>query len=350
MESGAARVRLDLDEYREGLRRRLGGPRQTIMRRIIQRAQSAPRRIVFPDADNVRVLRACQIVLDQKIARPILLGRPEEIRARAADLDLELGGVEMEDPLASPRAAAYAEELLALRGRKGVTPTTAAQLVGRPIHYGMMMVRRGDADGLVAGLTAPYPETIRPALQILGLREGVRGATGMYMMLLKNDVKFFVDPVINIDPDAETLADLALQAADAVRGFDVVPRVAMVSFSNFGSVHHPGARKVARAVELVRARRPDLEIDGEVQADLALDKEKLREFFPFCRLTDAANVLVFPSLEAANAAYKVLAALGGASAVGPILLGLAKPVTVLPRDADVDTIVSMTAWTVAEPR
>jgi malate dehydrogenase (oxaloacetate-decarboxylating)(NADP+) len=211
----------------------------------------------------------------------------------------------------------------------------------------MMMVRRGDADGLVAGLTAPYPETIRPALQILGLRPGVKRVTGMYMMLMKNDVKFFADPVVNIDPDAETLADIAVQVADAVLAFEITPRIAMISFSNFGSAPHPEALKVAVAVELVRARRPDLAIDGEVQADIALDPEKLRELFPLCRLTDAANVLVFPSLAAANGAYKVLSALGGASAVGPILLGLDKPVAVLPRDANVDTIVSMTAHTVA---
>ncbi len=211
----------------------------------------------------------------------------------------------------------------------------------------MMMVRAGDADGLVAGLTAPYPDTIRPALQILGIRSDVRRATGMYMMLLKNTVKFFADATVNIDPDAETLADTAIQVADAARAFEVVPRIAMISFSNFGSAPHPESRKMAEAVEIVRRRRPDLEIDGEVQADIAVEPEKMRELFPFTRLTDAANVLVFPSLSAGNAAYKVLAALGGATAIGPILLGVPKPVTVLPRDANVDTIVSMTAYTVA---
>jgi malate dehydrogenase (oxaloacetate-decarboxylating)(NADP+) len=169
----------------------------------------------------------------------------------------------------------------------------------------------------------------------------------MYMMLLKNDVKFFADATVNIDPDAETLADIAIQAADAVRSFEIVPRIAMISFSNFGSAPHPESHKVSRAVEIVRQRRPDLEIDGEVQADIAVEPEKMRELFPFSRLTDEANVLVFPSLAAGNAAYKVLAALGGATAIGPILLGVNKPVTVLPRDANVDTIVSMTAYTVA---
>jgi malate dehydrogenase (oxaloacetate-decarboxylating)(NADP+) len=347
MQSGAARLHLDLDEYRERLQRRMGGAQQTIMRRIVQKAKSAPKRIVFPEGDNIKVLRACQIVLDEGIARPILLGQEGKIRQRAAELDLELEGVEIIHPADAPAHAAYTAELLELRCRKGVTAGGAARLVNRRINFGMLMVRRGDADGLVAGLTAPYPETIRPALQILGMRPDVRRACGMYMMLLKNDVKFFADATVNIDPDAETLADIAIQVADAVRAFEITPRIAMISFSNFGSAPHPSSQKVARAVEIVRRLRPDLEIDGEVQADIAVEPEKMRELFPFSRLTEAANVLVFPSLEAGNAAYKVLDALGGATAIGPILLGVNKPVTVLPRDANVDTIVSMTAYTVA---
>jgi malate dehydrogenase (oxaloacetate-decarboxylating)(NADP+) len=347
MQSGAARLTLNLDEYRERLQRRIGGTQHTIMRQIVQRAKTAPKRIVFPDGDNIKVLRACQIALDEGIARPILLGHERKIRARAAELDLDLEGVEIMSPPDSPKHAAYAAEYLALRCRKGVTALNAARLINRRIHFGMMMVRAGDADGLVAGLTAPYPDTIRPALQILGIRPDVRRATGMYMMLLKNGVKFFADATVNIDPDAETLADTAIQVADAARAFEVTPRIAMISFSNFGSAPHPESKKMADAVDIVRRRRPDLEIDGEIQADIAVEPEKLRELFPFSRLTDEANVLVFPTLAAGNAAYKVLAALGGATAIGPILLGVNKPVTVLPRDANVDTIVSMTAYTVA---
>jgi malate dehydrogenase (oxaloacetate-decarboxylating)(NADP+) len=347
MQSGVARLTLDINEYKERLQRRIGGVQHTIMRRIVQRAQSAPKRIVFPDGDNIKVLRACQIVLDEKIAHPILLGQERKIRQRAKDLDLDLDGVEILNPTDSPKHSSYAHEYLEMRCRKGVTAGNAARLMSRRIHYGMMMVKRGDADGLVAGLTAPYPDTIRPALQILGIRSDVKRATGMYMMLLKNDVKFFADATVNIDPDAETLADIAIQVADAARAFEVTPRIAMISFSNFGSAPHPESRKVAEAVDIVRKRRPDLEIDGEVQADIAVEPDKLRELFPFTRLSDAANVLIFPSLAAGNAAYKVLEALGGATAIGPILLGLTKPVTVLPRDANVDTIVSMTAYTVA---
>ena len=347
MKSGAARLTLDLDEYRERLQRRIGGTQHTIMRQIVQRAKSAPKRIVFPDGDNIKVLRACQIALDEQIAHPILLGHEKKIRQRAAELDLDLEGVEIINPQDSPRHAAYATEYLALRCRKGVTASNATRLVNRRIHFGMMMVRTGDADGLVAGLTSPYPDTIRPALQILGIRPDVRRATGMYMMLLKNGVKFFADATVNIDPDAETLADTAIQVADAARAFQVTPRIAMISFSNFGSAPHPESKKMADAVDIVRRLRPDLEIDGEVQADIAVEPEKMRELFPFSRLTDEANVLIFPTLSAGNAAYKVLSALGGATAIGPILLGVNKPVTVLPRDANVDTIVSMTAYTVA---
>jgi malate dehydrogenase (oxaloacetate-decarboxylating)(NADP+) len=347
MQSGVARLHLDLDEYRERLQRRIGGAQQTLMRRIVQRAKSAPRRVVFPEGDNIKVLRACQIVIDEGIARPILLGQERKIRQRAADLDLDLEGLEIIHPPDAPQHASYAREFLDMRCRKGVTTLNAGRLVSRRIMFGMMMVKRGDADGLVAGLTAPYPETIRPALQVLGIRPDVRRATGMYMMLLKNDVKFFADATVNIDPDPETLADIAIQVADAVRGFEITPRIAMISFSNFGSAPHPESQKVADAVQIVRGRRPDLEIDGEVQADIAVDTDKLHELFPFSRLSEAANVLIFPSLAAGNAAYKVLAALGGATAIGPILLGVTKPVTVLPRDASVDTIVSMTAYTVA---
>jgi len=347
MESGAARLKIDLDEYRDRLQRRIGGAQHTIMSRIVARAKSAPKRIVFPEGDNIKVLRACQIVLDEGIAKPILLGTERRIRHRAAELDLDLDGVEIIHPGDSLKCSDYVRDFLELRCRKGVTNENAARLVSRRIYFGMMMVRHGDADGLVAGLTAPYPDTIRPALQVLGTRPDVRRASGMYMMLLKNDVKFFADATVNIDPDAETLADIAIQVADAVKTFEIVPRIAMISFSNFGSAPHPESQKVSRAVEIVRKRRPDLEIDGEVQADIAVEPEKMKELFPFSRLTDEANVLVFPSLAAGNAAYKVLAALGGATAIGPILLGVNKPVTVLPRDANVDTIVSMTAYTVA---
>ena len=349
IETGVARLTLDLDEYRERLRRRMGGAHYTIMRRIAQRARHEPKKIVFAEGDQPKVLRACQIILDEGIAEPVLLGEKRVILERAHELDLDLADkVDIIHPSSDPHFDWYVDEFYQLRWRKGVTPLSARRLMARRIYFGAMAVRRGDADGLVAGLTAPYPDTIRPALQVLGIKPGVRIATGMYMMLLKNDVKFFADATINIDPGAEDLADIAIQVADTVRELEVEPHIAMISFSNFGSTPHPQSNKVRQAVELVRARRPDLEIEGEVQADIALDHARITELFPFSRLTESANVLIFPSLGAGNAAYRILAAIGGATAVGPILIGLNKPVTVLPRDASVETIVNMTGYTVSK--
>ena len=209
-----------------------------------------------------------------------------------------------------------------------------------------MMLHDKEVDGLVSGLKTTYPDTIRPALQILGLRPGVKVATGLYMMVLKDTVKFFADATININPSAEDLADIAVQVSDAVIALGIKPRVAMISFSTFGSAHHPDVRKVQAALAIVRERRPELEIDGEMQADIALDKAKLMEGYPFSTLSDAANTLIFPSLGAGNASYKILSSLGGATAIGPLLLGIGGPVTVLQPHSSVDDIVNVTAYTV----
>lgn len=350
MKTGVARVNIDLGEYRERLQRRLGGAHQTVMRKIVQRAKTSPRRIVFPEGDNIKVLRACEIILDEGIAKPILLGDPTHLRTRCEELDihLESRGAVFLEPGAAQRLDHYVKDYYEGRCRKGVNQAVAQRLLKRRNYFGMAMVKHGDADGFVGGLSMPYPETIRPALQILGKRPDVKRVTGMYMMILKDNVKFFADATVNIDPDAETLADTAIQVADAARAFEIQPRIALISFSNFGSAPHPESEKSALAVDIIRQRRPELEVDGEVQADIALDAEMLKELFPFTRLTDAANVLIFPSLAAGNAAYKVLSALGGALAVGPILLGIRKPVTVLPRDVSVEMIVNMTAYTVTK--
>jgi malate dehydrogenase (oxaloacetate-decarboxylating)(NADP+) len=208
----------------------------------------------------------------------------------------------------------------------------------------MMMVSEGDADGLVAGVRQPYPATIRPALQIIGVREGVKRAAGMYMVVTKQGVRFLADTTINIDPNAETLAEIAMLAADAVHELGLEPRVAMLSFSNFGDAPHPHSKKVQEATAMVQRLRPDLMIDGEMQANVALDDEA-RAVYPFSKLKGAANVLVFPNLDAGNAAYKLLAVTGGADVIGPMVLGLRKPVNVLQQGASVDTIVHMTAIT-----
>lgn len=345
--SGVARTTIDLEEYRERLAARGRNADYAIMHRIEKAAKSDPKRIVFPEAGNERVLRAIQVVLDEGIALPVLLGRRDEIATMCESLDLSiLDRCEIIDPRTSEAAEKYALRLAELRQRKGMTRGLARSLMVKSNYYGCMMLAADEADGLVSGLKQPYPETLRPALQICGLRPGVRVATSMYMMTLKDRVTFFSDATINIDPDAESLADIAVQVTDAVQALGVTPRAAMVSFSNFGSVKHPDVDRVRHALELVRQARPELEIDGEMQADLALNAEARQHIYPFCQLTGSANTLIFASLEAGNAAYKVLQHLGGARAVGPMILGLGRPVTVLQATSTVRDIVNMTAYTV----
>jgi malate dehydrogenase (oxaloacetate-decarboxylating)(NADP+) len=345
--SGVARREIEIEAYRESLRRKMASAAYTINRDIVRRAKRDPRRIVFPEAANPKLLRAAQIIMEDGVAEPVLLGPRRDIEALIDEyrLDLLERDVEIIEPLGSEHFDAYAHELYELRSRRGMTLAGARALLRKTNYFGMMMVRNGHADGLVGGLKLAYPETVRPALQILGLRPGVKVATGMYMMVLKKSVKFFADATINISPDAETLADITVQVSDAVASLGIEPRVAMISFSNFGSVDHPEVRKVQEALARVHELRPDLQVDGEMQADIALDHEKLQSQFPFSSLTSAANVLIFPTLSAGNATYKVLQSLGGAQAVGPILLGISRPVTVLQPHAPVEDIVHMTAYT-----
>ncbi|HSD87089.1 MAG TPA: phosphate acyltransferase, partial [Kofleriaceae bacterium] len=281
------------------------------------------------------------------IAKPVLLGRRDEIAAMCEEMSLDMlsHGVEVIDPRVDHRQE-YADRMFELRQRKGVTLEASRSLLQKSDYYAALMVDQGDADGVVTGLRLNYPETVRPLLEIFGLQPGVKVAVGMYMMVMKNSVKFFSDTVFNIDPDAETLADIALQTADAVQGFGVSPRVAMISYSNFGSVTHPGTKKIIDAIELIRRRRPDLEIDGEMQPEMALDPERRKQYYGFSRLQRSANTLVFPYLDPANAAYQTLKVLGGASAVGPIILGLSKPCAALQNDASAEDIVNMTAYVV----
>ena len=348
MESGVARLHLDLPAYRESLMNRSSNAAYSIMRTMSRRAQREPKRIVFAHAGNPRLLRAVQQVVDEGIARPLLLGRREEIERTCQELQLDIlsRGVEIIDPRTTTESKRLAARLFALRQRKGVTLPMAQSLATKSDYFASLLLELGEVDGMVTGMQLSYPETVRPPLEVLGLSPGVKVAVGMYMMVLQNTVRFFGDTVFNIDPDAESLADIAVQMADAVAGFDVTPRVAMISYSNFGSVNHPEVRKVQAALELVRARRPQLEIDGEMQPELALDAERRREHYGFSRLTRAANTLVFPSLAAGNAAYQTLKVLGNAAAVGPILLGLAKPVAVLQNEATVEDLVNMTAYVV----
>ncbi|GAC1394339.1 MAG: NADP-dependent malic enzyme [Polyangiales bacterium] len=362
-ETGVAREALDPVEYRERLAQKMQPSRQ-LMRRIyaVARGEAAAfagspdgppnlARIVFPEGESDNVLRAAQLVADEGICRPILLGRPEVIRARAQELDLDLGAASVVWPPVSEQLAAYAERYWVKRRRKGLTLYAAQKAISRERRlFSMLMVDADDADGVVSGLTSNYPETIRPALQIIGLRPGQRRASGMYMILKGNDVLFCADTSVNVRPDVETLAEIAITAADAVSDLGIEPRVAMLSFSNFGSTRdEPEARTMAEATARVKALRPQLMIDGEMQADVALDPG-LRTDWGFCALQGPANVLIFPNLDAGNIAYKLLATFGGAQAIGPILLGMRKPVTVLQQNSDVETIVHMAAITVVAAR
>ena len=348
--SGVARKPLyDWDAYRDLLESRLSRS-QEIMRRIIHKAQRDPKRIVFMEGNEPKILRACQVVLDEGIARPILLGDRAEIERNIADLDLQLERAVIVDPRNFERFDDYVTELHRLRARKGITRKEATKLLTVNRNYfGAMMVRMGDADGLVGGINKHYPETIRPALQTLPLNETTSVIAGMYMMVLPKDVMFFADTTVNIDPNAEQLAEIAICAGDTVkRLLEIKPRIAMLSFSNFGSTRHPMSIKVAQAVQIVKKRRPDLKIDGEMQADTAVMPDILNRVYDFNELKGKANILIFPSLDAGNIAYKLMERLGGAKAIGPILTGTSRAIHVIQRNCDVEDIVNATSLAVID--
>ncbi len=352
MDTGVARLKIDIEEYKEKLEARLGMSRK-VMRVMINKAKKQPKRIVYSEGDHVPILKACEIVLDEGLAHPILLGNIDIIRGKIDELHLHLNeAVDIIDPRNTDKFEKYAELFYQIRQRKGVTREEARRHITRRNYFGTMMVHAGDADGLVSGLTQAYPDTIRPALEIIGVRPDVHKVAGLYMMVLKNgNVYFFADATVNIEPTAEDLAEIALLCAKEVRRFDVEPRLAMLSFSNFGSTRHPLTEKVRRATEMVKQRDPDLIIDGEIQADTAVVPEIIDAMYPFSPLqgNGGANVLIFPNLEAGNVAYKLLQRLGGAEAIGPILLGMRKPVHLLQiGDFNEIDVVNMTAIAVID--
>ncbi len=347
MATGVARRQIDLDEYREQLAFRLGKGEQ-VRHYFLQAAQRSggSQRVVFAEGEEPKILRAAVQLVQEKIATPVLLGRPEVINRELARLGLECCA-EVVDPEAFDRREAYARAYHELRGRKGVSLTDARRLMRHANVLAPMMVKLGDADAAVSGLVHGYPDVIRPALQIHHTRPGSRLVAGVYIIIVNDRPYLFTDTTVNIDPSAEDLADIACLAADFARQLDIEPRVALLSFSNFGSTRHPAAEKVRRAVDLIRARCPDLAVDGEMQADTAVVPEIVDERYPFSQVRDA-NVLVFPSLDAANVAYKLMARLGNAEAIGPILLGMGAPVHVLQTGDDVRDIVDITAVAVMD--
>jgi malate dehydrogenase (oxaloacetate-decarboxylating)(NADP+) len=345
--SGVAREFIDLDEYRDRLEARLGRARG-IMRGLISRAQHDPKRVVFPEGEDPKILRAAQRLVDEAIAHPILLGRLERVRQTAEELGIPLDGITLIEPATAPQRDRYAQLLWQKRQRKGLSLVEANQRITRATTFGSVMVAAGDADALLGGLGKHYPETVRPALEVIGTHPQIGLASGLYMLVFEKHVVFFADTTVNIDPTAEQLALIAASAAQLARTFGITPRVAMLSFSNFGSVKHPEAQKMAEAVRILRQRDPSLVVDGEMQADTAFSAEVLAGRYPFAALKEAATVLIFPNLSAGNIAYKLLTQLGGATAIGPILVGMQHPVHVLEQGADVQEIVNMAAVAVID--
>jgi malate dehydrogenase (oxaloacetate-decarboxylating)(NADP+) len=347
METGVARRKIDLDVYRDKLEAKLGRSRE-IMRMVINRAKTDPKRIVFPEGEEDKILRASQIIVDEGIATPVLLGDPKIIQERNHKLHLDLKGIEIVDIKNSKKEKKYAEQLYQLRKRKGVTQVEAHNLLKNKNYYGAMMVHMGDADGMVSGLTFHYPETIRPALQIIQMKPNVSRVSGLYIILTPDDVFFFADTTVNINPTAEQLVDIALCTAEIAERFDVEPRIAMLSFSNFGSNPDELSRKVQKATDILHRDHPELIVDGEMQANTAIDPLILNELYPFNKLKERANILIFPCLEAGNIAYKLVENIGKTEAIGPILMGLSKPVHVLQRGDEVNDIVNMAAIAVTD--
>ena len=347
MRTGVAQVQIDLSTYRDELARRLGRTYE-VMQNVRRRAQAAPKRIVFSEGEHDKVLRASHQIIEERIASPILLGRPLMIENRLKELGFEGKCPDVIEPVHSPQFEAYVQEFYRLRRRRGVTLSEAREQMLNPNYYGAMMVHMGDADGFVAGVSQHYPDTIRPALQIIKTRPDAHRVAAVFVVVTKKDLYFFADTHVNIDPTAEDLAEIAVMAAEVAREFEVEPRVAMLSFSNFGSTKHPQADKMRRAAELVAAKNPDLMVDGEMMADTALAPEILEEEYPFSKLKGGATVLIFPDLAAANIAYKMMMRIGGAESLGPILMGLSKPVHVLQRGATVEDIVNMAAIAVVD--
>src|SRR6187399_760991 len=345
MESGVAKIKIeDWDAYANELNRRLGLDNQ-VLRVIGTKARRNPKRIVFAEADNLKILKAAQIVYDEGVGYPILLGDENKIKLIAAE-----GGVDIEGlPILDPRSEAteekrklYAEIFFHKRGRKGFNAYEAKKVMRDRNYFGCMMVECGDADAMISGLTRNYPDTIRPALQVIGTEEGVKKIAGMYMMMTKRGPLFLADTTVNFNPTAEELADITLMVAKEVRQFNITPRIAMLSYSNFGSSNSPEARLVAEARKLIKQKMPSLIVDGEMQASVAFNNELMKENYPFSELVDKnVNTLIFPNLASGNVAYNLLKELDTADAIGPILLGLKKPVHILQIGSSVRSIINM---------
>ena len=352
MESGVAKAPIkDWDRYVQELNKRLGLDNQ-VMRAIGGKARSNPKRIVFSEADNPKVLKAAQIVFDEGIGFPILLGDEQKIKRIAEENAVDIEGLPIFDPRSDAmeeKRDQYGELFLSKMGRRGFNAYEAKKIMKDRNHYGCMMVECGDADAMISGLTKNYPDTIRPAIQIIGMEEGVSKIAGMYMVLTKRGPLFLADTTVNFNPTAEELAEITLLAAKEIRQFNIIPRIAMLSYSNFGSSNSPEAKLVAKARKIVKQKMPTLIVDGEMQASVAFNKELMQENYPFSELSNQdVNTLIFPNLAAGNIAFNLMKEVGEADAVGPILLGLKKPVHVLQLGSSIRSIVNMASIAVVD--
>ena len=345
MESGVARRMLDMDDYLNELTERLGKTEQ-VMRFMQIKATRDPKRLVFAEGNHTSIVRAAHSIEQAGIAKALLLGNQDHIRELCDRLKLDFEP-EVLNPADSPALDEYIQVLYEARRRKGVTLTMAREMMLQENYFGSMMVRTGYADAFISGLTYNYPDVLRPALQVVGVMEDREVVSGVYLMIVNDQLYFFSDATVNINPGVEELASIAINAADVAVRFDVEPRIAMISYSNFGSTRGVESDHMRAAAELVKERRPDLTIDGEMQADIAVEPDLMARLYPFSEVSDA-NVLIFPSLSAANASYKLVNRLGDADKIGPILVGLRRPVHVLESGAEVRDIVNMATVAVVE--
>ncbi|MBW1779129.1 MAG: NADP-dependent malic enzyme [Deltaproteobacteria bacterium] len=344
---GVAGLAIEDETYRERLTIRLGTGRET-MRGLIMKARHEDFRVVFSEGSSETILRACAILVDENIAQPILVGNEQDVRKIAERLDLDLGGVQIIDPFQSPRFEAYVEEYFRMRQRRGVMRAEAVKRLRKRDYFAALMVHTGDADMLFAGVSTHYVESLRTILEVIGPAPGIQRVSSHHMILLPKDVYFLADCAVNIDPTAEDLAEIALLTAGAVRSLGIEPRVAMLSFSTYGSVNHPLARKIRQATDIARSQDPELMIDGEIQLAIAVNSTLRRQYFPFCELEGNANVLIFPDLQSGNLALNLIQHMSDAASVGPVLAGTRLPAHPRQYGATVEEVVNLTTLGVVE--
>lgn len=347
IEQEIAQVMVDEEKYKESLSVRHGTGRDT-MRQLLHRAPPENLKIVFTEGANETILRASRVLMDENIAQPILLGNEAEIRKLIETLGLDLGGIQIEDPFRSIHYDSYVKEYFNMRKRKGVTNQVALDIIHRKDYFAAMMVHSGDADMMIAGISPHYSETLRTIIEVIGPAPGISRITSHYLMLLPKDAVLLADCAVNIDPSAEELSEIALLTAGMAKNLGIEPRVAILSFSNFGSVDHPLVKKVERAVEIVKQKAPELNVDGEMQLITARDELLRKDYFPFCELKENANVLIFPELQSANMAMNSLQCLGDTVSIGPVLLGTRLPAHLLQYRATVEDVVNLTTIAMIE--